>query len=339
MRATSVAQFEADRDATLAPLEQVRDDVWSLPLAMPGDHIPYSLCYLLRDSDGRIHVIDPGWDSEENWESLLQALGQLGHEAADIRSIVATHLHPDHLGLADRVRRESGAPVILHEAEQAALGAEVARTAAQSEDSSDAALRELTNQLDAWGVPADRRAGIDHVTASAPLTAAMAADVVVASDQRLDIPGFELRTMWTPGHTPGHLCLRDDARSLLFTGDHLLPTIFSGLGLGGPTVSSPIADYLAGLERVSALVDHEVLPGHGYRFLGVADRAAEVAEHHLKRSRQVAEVLTELGDATTWEIASRLTWTAGWGNLASFYLYSALAQTAMHRAYVEGRSH
>jgi len=112
----------------------------------------------------------------------------------------------------------------------------------------------------------------------------------------------------------------------------------AGLGLGAPTDSNPLADYLSSLERVGVYPEHEVLPGHGYRFLGVASRAAASAEHHRRRSREVAAVLADAPESSNWQIAARLTWTAGWQNLADFYLYSALAQTAMHRDYVEGTS-
>ena len=161
------------------------------------------------------------------------------------------------------------------------------------------------------------------------------ADRTLVDGERLDIPGFDLRALLTAGHTSGHVCLREDARTLLFTGDHLLPMMHAGLGLGAPTASNPLADYLWSLQRVSAFPDHEVLPGHGYRFRGVAIRAAASAEHHLRRSREVVAVLADAPDSSNWEIAARLTWTAGWQNLTDFFLYSALAQTAMHRNYID----
>jgi hypothetical protein len=71
-----------------------------------------------------------------------------------------------------------------------------------------------------------------------------------------------------------------------------------------------------------------------YVFHGLAARCATTAEHHLRRSREVAERLRIDGDPTVWQVASELTWTAGWANLNGFYLLSALAQTAMHLEFV-----
>lgn len=325
MHPTSPAQFEASRSGAVPQPERVRDDVWALAQLMPGGYLPYSLLYLLRDSERGFHVIDPGWDSPENWDGLVALLATLDASPADIRSITSTHLHPDHIGLAGRLREASGAPLQLHEAEAAAIGSPF-----DSPLSADSGAL----QLEEWGVPADRRDEILRITAQASRFVPPDADRTLVDGERLDIPGFDLRAMLTPGHTSGHLCLRDDERSLLFTGDHVLPMIYPGLGLGAPTTTNPLADYLASLELVSGYPDHEVLPGHGWRFSGVADRAAETAGHHLRRSREVAAVLVDAPDSNTWQIASRLTWSAGWSGLVGFLLYSALAQTEMHLDYL-----
>ncbi len=325
MQPTSPAQFEASRSGAIPGPERVRDDVWALAQRMPGGYLPYSLLYLLRDSEGAFHVIDPGWDSPENWAGLTAILDTLDATPADVRSITSTHLHPDHIGLAERVREASGAPLQLHETEAAAVGSpfDVARGA-----------EAVAAQLESWGVPTDRRDEILRITAQASHFAPPAADRTFIDGERVDIPGFDLRAMLTPGHTSGHVCLRDDERSVLFTGDHLLPMIYPGLGLGAPSDSNPLADYVTSLERVSRYPDHEVLPGHGYRFRGVAARAVETAEHHFRRSREVAAGLADAPNASTWEIASHLTWSAGWRKLVDFLLYSALAQTEMHRDYL-----
>lgn len=296
----------------------------ALQVAMPGGHIPYSLCYLIDDASGRVHIVDPGWPSDDNWASLTRALRASGHDVDDIASVIVTHLHPDHLGMADRVRAASGASLVLHEREQAALVTMAGRAPAESAE----------HRFDVWGVPAERVPELDLTAERPPMDAQLPADVLVTDGELLDIPGRAIRVVLTPGHTPGHICLVDAEDGLVFTGDHVLPTINPGLGLGGETATNPIGDYLTSLERIAVFDQHQVCPGHEYVFRGLAARCATTAEHHLRRSREVAERLRIDGDPTVWQVASELTWTAGWANLNGFYLLSALAQTAMHLDFV-----
>ena len=325
VQATSSPQFSASQSRTVPPIEQVRDDVWAVAIPMPGGHIPYSFNYLFRDTDGGLHVVDAGWDSDENWQLFVDAVESIGATIGDIRSIIITHMHPDHIGMAARMREATGAPVILHRAERDAL--EAPRSTSREGEI-------LAQHLDEWGVPADRLAELLVVMGGGAPMAPVIVDRIVEDGEPIEMPGITLIPMWTPGHTNGHICLRDDQRGLLMTGDHLLPTMHAGLGLGGLSETNALADYLRGLRWVSEYTQHEILPGHGYRFTGVEKRAHQSAEHHLKRTRQVAAILAEQPDLSVWEIGSRLTWSAGWENLANFYLYSALSQTEMHRDYV-----
>ena len=325
MRATSTNQFDASSAGSVPPLERVRERVWALGTAMPGGHIPYSLLYLVRDAADGVHVIDPGWASDENWAGLLGALAAIGSGLSAVGSITATHLHPDHIGMAQRLRGETGAPVQVHALEARALA-----TIGDGGWTPSA----LAHELDEWRVPAGRREELERVLVGAPLQPSVQVDRVIDDDDRLDIPGFDLVAMHTPGHTPGSISLRDDANGMVLTGDTILPIMHAGLGLGGPTDTNPISDYLASLAALGRYPDHEVLPGHGYRFAGLADRAGQSVEHHLRRSREVAAILERDPAASIWDIASGLTWTAGWQNLSGFFLQSALSQTAMHRDFV-----
>jgi glyoxylase-like metal-dependent hydrolase (beta-lactamase superfamily II) len=326
---TSPGQFAASTsfvngpDGHLPAPEQVTADTWAIALPLPhGGTVPYTLCYVLLDENGEAHLVDPGYGTDENEALLRQGLAVLGTPV--IRSVIVTHLHPDHLGMADRIRTATGAKVVMHSREQKAI--ETVRHAVES----------LDDLFERWQVPAGSAPVVPSGrTVSIPLDS-RPADALLADGDLLDIPGREITAILTPGHTPGHLCLRDAAQSLLFTGDHVLPTVYPGLGLGGPTDSNPIADYLDSIDRIRPFDDHEILPGHGYRFTGLGERCDRIVAHHLKRSREVAAALAEFPDASVWETASRIRWTAGWQNLAGFNRYSALAQTEMHIGYLEG---
>jgi len=320
MQATSSDQYDSTVKATVPDLERVRDNVWAMPMPMPYGSVPYSLTYFVRDETGGVHVIDPGYNSIDNWGVLAFSLQRIGRSMTDVASIVVTHLHSDHAGLAERLRKSSGGRIVMHRAEQAAL-----HNLAQTDHSKI--------ECDAWGVPAERRKELDDVSLASAAYPAFTADELVEDGDVIEVPGRDLSVIHTPGHTTGSMCLRLAEESIIFSGDHVLPAVYPGLGLGGDNGGNPIADYFASLERIALYDDHEVLPGHGYRFTGLAQRAERTAAHHHRRSAEVSRVLLNNPNASVWETAGQLTWTAGWENLRGFYMQSALSQTAMHMDY------
>ncbi len=324
----------ADATVILPGPVQVRPGIWVLPQPMPAEYPPhFTLSYLVHDTDGALHLIDPGWDSDENHERLARLFAQIGASLGDLATILVTHLHPDHIGMADRLRRESGALIALHRLEQEAL-LERVRSAGPAPD---AAAGRATPFAE-WGVPPERIGELDAVAArlngdSAASTPPVRADLLLEDDQLIDLPGHPLRVLLTPGHTRGHVCLVHERQRIVFTGDTLLPAMFPGIGLGGPA-ADPIGDYLRSLELLEGYGGYEVFPGHGYRFADPVGRIETTRRHHLRRSDEIAAIVREHPDAPVWQIASEVTWTAGWHNLSGFYLFSALAQTAMHVQYL-----
>lgn len=327
MQATSSEQFDASISGAVPGIEEVRDGIFAVGMSsIPHGGPTYTLSYVVLDSTGAPHLIDPATDSVVNWDTLVRVLARFSLSPADVATITVTHLHPDHLGMAERVHSASGAPIVMHRREQLAVEEILGGTA----DSPQA----LAAQLDGWGMPEDARSGVRSLGQVGAELPERGADVLLDDGDRLDIPGRELLAIHTPGHTPGHLCIRDVDESVLFSGDHVLPTLFSGIGLGGPTSTNPLADYLGALRRVAAFDDHEVLPGHGYRFRGLAGRCQTIEAHHRRRSAEVAAALEARPDASVWQIAGELTWSLGWENLTGLYRQSALTQTAMHVEFV-----
>ena len=332
MEPTSPAQFAAfENKSPLLGLDQVREDVWSVGLPQPGPYQPhYSLSYLLRDTFGRIHVIDTGIDYRDNWERLVAGLAELDSSPEDVVTATATHGHPDHTGLVPKLQA-AGAVFQMHHLEQAEVDG--ARTFDPER---------ISAKLHEWGAPEDRIPQITPHMQSArhgeDARQRVSADHLLDEGDVLDVPGFSLRVLTTPGHTPGSTCFIDDDRELVFTGDHLLPNQFPAIGTGGNTDdSNPYPDYLAALAALPG--NYEALPGHGFRFRGLGNRVRQTTEHHLRRTREVEALLADSPGLSVWELASRLTWTAGWENLAGYYLYSAVRQTDMHRDYLQTLRH
>lgn len=296
------------------PAERVADDVWVVRMPLDVPYPPFTMTYLLVDRDGGVHVIDPGINRESNLELLHEALAFIDRSPADLRSSTSTHLHRDHTGLGLRLRELYGIPLSIHEEDQ--------RT------------------LDAWGMKPQRALdfrdwGVPDVVAdelaSLPVgdrRVSFQAERQLVDGDELDVRGFELHVIHTPGHTTGHIVLHDERRQLLFTGDHLLPHIHPGIGLGG-AAKDPIGDYVASLGMLERFGEPLVLPGHGYVFEGLQERARITRDHQLRRTDEVAALIEADPSASVWDIAARTSWTDSWDGLTPRNRANALRQTAM----------
>ena len=327
---TGFAQREAWRNKVLPPVEQIRGTVWSIPLPFPGNPMRYTLSYLLL-GDGEAVLIDAGWDSDAGMDHLVESLRQAGLGLTDLTGIVVTHSHPDHLGMAARLREASGAWVALGDLE-------VGRIAA--EEDPDLFLHTHRQELGMWGVPVDRLAEVAMDRLNFTRLQNLAdPDLRLKDGCAVAARGLDLRVVATPGHSPGHICLVDELHGIIFSGDHVLPRISPHIALELPGPSNPLADYYESLERIGFEDEMEVCPAHEYRFIGMQRRVAQLIEHNRERSAEVLRVVDRHRPETVWDIARRLTWSRGWDSLQDYSLRLAVSETASHVVYLRSQGH
>ena len=116
---TGTEQHAAWQAREVPGVEQLADGLWSIPVPMPGP-LRWVTVYAFAGPQGLV-LVDAGWDGEQAWTSLTDGLAVLGATPTDVRGVLVTHLHLDHLGLAARLREESGAWVALHAADREVL--------------------------------------------------------------------------------------------------------------------------------------------------------------------------------------------------------------------------
>ena len=308
----------------------VSDGVLSIPLPMPGRTMPYSLCYAIEDTAGDVHVIDAGMAAEGNWDALVRGLAVGGISIDRIATVTITHLHHDHAGLAARIRAATGAAVGMH----------VVDAATMAEGLSFADPLRPDEILDCWGVPRKQRTILRPVAErKVAIGQPVTIDTPLRDGDQINMKGRTLEVVHTPGHTPGQIVLHDRDAGLVFTGDHLLPSAFPGIGLGGHTHDAgadPIADYLNSLDILERLGASLALPGHEHLLARPATRIAHTRAHHLRRSGEVATLLEQDPKTTVWEVARRIPWSTAWNQLTGVRLFSAISQTDLHIRHLTG---
>ncbi|MER5962678.1 MBL fold metallo-hydrolase [Streptomyces sp. NPDC002057] len=304
------------------PLPQVTEHgggVWSLRVPIPDNPLGHTLVHVLDTDRGPV-LVDTGWDDPASWAELTGGLDALGLSVREVHGVVITHHHPDHHGLSGRVREESGAWIAMHAADTA-----VVRRTREAEPGTW--LDYLARKLATVGAPEEHLAPLRAARASGRITTlpglrSALPDREIVPGELLDLAGRRLRAIWTPGHTPGHVCLhleeehpsRLPGHGRLFSGDHLLPGISPHIGLyedpDDSTETDPLGDYLDSLERIGRLGVAEVLPAHQHAFADAAGRVRELLDHHEERLTGLLGLLAT--PLTPWQLAVRMEWNRPW---------------------------
>ena len=325
---TGTLQKQAWEDKLLPPVEQVRPGLWSIPVPIPNNPLRYVLVYALELSGGGVAIVDAGWDTDEAWASLSSGLEAAGGSASDVRAVLVTHIHPDHYGLAGRVREASGAWIGLHPADSGMLESRYGDT--------DDLLEAMGHFLADSGVPEDRLPDLAFASMVMKSMVTMAKPDVLFEDQKIiELPGWNLRTIWTPGHSPGHVCFYSAEERLLLSGDHILPRITPNIPAHAQQFPNPLGDYLESLAKVRDLGTDEVLPAHEYRFADLPGRVDEITAHHADRLDEIAEVVRRHPGSNAWQITLGLHWSRPWDEIESFMQRQANGETMAHLVLLE----
>ncbi|TLM72905.1 MBL fold metallo-hydrolase [Pseudarthrobacter sp. NamB4] len=225
--------------------------------------------YLVESNDG-LTLVDSGLPA--SWKTLDAALRGLGHSLDDIKALVLTHAHFDHLGLAHRLHTQFGVPVWVHAGDSF-----IARHPYRYRHEKSRFVFSLAHP---GGLPVLAR------MAAAGALRVRGVDGLSMFPQKagqtgsLPVPGSP-EVVFSPGHTAGHcgLYLRD--RGVLFSGDALV-TLDPYTGRRGPRIVAGAAtmDSRQNLETLTQLAQTGaslVLPGHGEPWTGGIQEAVDAA--------------------------------------------------------------
>ena len=295
---------------------------------LPGVHLvalplPSSLgsvnVYLVRLSDGYL-LIDCGMDTAPSFQALEQALTDLGIGWKEIRQILLTHIHPDHMGLAPKVLALSGAQLLLHGLDKALLDELAAH---------ETNLAWAGQVMSQWGTPAGL---IDEITAAAGAVQKnfrrLEPDHWLSGGERIATAIGDLEVLWTPGHSPGHVCLYHAGSRTLFAGDvileHITPNISWRPG------QDALAEYLQTLENLNRIEVDLILPSHGEPFSGHRAWIRQTIQHHEERCVSILACLAE-GPRTAHSMVPHL-WPR---TLSPVHYRFAIFEVLAHLEYLE----
>lgn len=201
--------------------------------------------YLVEDESG-LTLIDAGLAGQ--WKDLTAELTSMGRTPGDIRALILTHGDTDHIGFAERLRREFGVPVYCH-------AADAARARGEFKSKPTVGKVKLGPLLKFLGYAIAKR-GMS--------TTYLTSVTSVADGQVLDAPGAP-QIMALPGHSPGSIAVHVPLVDAVFVGDGLTTRhVLTGkVGPQPAPFTDDPAQAIESLERLRKTGAKWVLPGHG----------------------------------------------------------------------------
>ena len=273
--------------------------------------------------DEPITMIDTGVATDRAFDALVTGLRENCLALTDVKRIILTHKHIDHIGNAWRIQQYSDAEIMIHDCEVQSV------TDVDPAGEQHAAV--VARRLDEWKVPSGARPSPN--ASSLPRWEIQSAIATGLTDgQRIplgtgdDTADGYIEVVHTPGHTAGSICLRYG--SYLFTGDHVLPDVSPNVGGGDMRRRNLLRDYLSSLHRVRTEFSDDriqVMPGHGGPMETLTDRCNELIRHHEQRLDETVHILREHGAQSVYEVAARL-----FGEMKSFHVVLGCAEACAH---------
>ena len=275
---------------------EIEPGLWQLRMPLPWDTISSVNAFAIARDDG-IMLVDCGSAGDPTyWDAMVRSMAAAGYSVSDVRLLVATHTHSDHVGPAARVIEESGCRFLMHEASAHFYDA------MRESERIEAARR---GRAAREGVPDERLDDFGDVREETEgVLEPVEPDGHLVDGMRLPSTLGDWEVVETPGHAPSHVCLVQRERGLAIVGDLVSRNFAPYLDYGYSP--DPVAELLASYDRVGAIDGIRVgLPGHG-RPLDDLTGAIETYRSGIHGRIEDARGAVSVGPAGAYEMTRRM---------------------------------
>lgn len=265
----------------LGEAAKIAEGLWVLsqPMLYNPSHIN---CYLIEDEKG-LTIVDTGIpmpDVKENFEKLFDsALAKNG-----IQRIYLTHGHPDHVGTAQWLQEQTGAPILISKEEYHAVQSLWRGSSDEKE-----AVAEFFQR---WSIPADQigsiHAMLEGFKAGCPDLDQCQLEYIT-ENQTFDIGHRKWQIISGWGHTPHNSALFCQDDGIMLSGDQILPSIFPNISIWYGSDSNPLQLYLDSIQAQKSLAISLVCPSHGGTLENIQQRIDKITKFHLDRIKRAIE--------------------------------------------------
>lgn len=300
---------------------QVAENLWTFAIELPRNPLKSLNCYVVKDpAGGRELLVDTGFFFPECTQTLMHGIEQLGLRPENT-DVFLTHIHSDHVGNAAYLEKQ-GFRIIM-----GALDYDLLCTEADARwgDSLDMLCRE--------GMPKAVLEALSTRTSAVPATAGSFNARKVYNGDVLSYGEYNFECVFTPGHSPGHMCLFDEKKKTVLLGDHVLFDITPNICVWSCMTDS-LGMYISSLHRIRDIDAEIVLPAH--RTTGgmtLPERVDELLAHHERRLAEAMSIIRTEPGLNAYEIAGRMRWhirADSWDDFPVGQKYFAHGETVAH---------
>lgn len=304
--------------------KELLKNIYLIEVPLPNNPLKNLNSYFIRGKERNL-LIDTGFNSDICYKALTEGLDEIRANMKNT-DIFLTHLHSDHSGLSKRIASESS-KIYIGNVDMNYL--KYLRKGKYWDDTKDKFMNQgfsedefimnkETNPIIKYAPPGDT-----EYTA-------------VEDGHVFDLGGIKLKTISTPGHTPGHMCLYVEEERILFSGDHIIFDITPNLS-PLPGITDSLGSYLESLEKLKELEVEHTLSSHRSAMGDDKKRINEIIEHHIERLDEAYSIVENSKGLSSYEVASRMTWSVrlnNWQDFPPHQKWFAVGEAAAHLDYL-----
>lgn len=301
--------------------EQLFPNLFRIVVPLPNSPLKDLNSYVIKSHDRNL-IIDTGFNRNVCYEAMDKGLKALEIDLSKT-DFMLTHMHSDHTGLVSRLATDTSRVYISR------IDSRVFNENIDWQAMMDYALHNGF-QLEELIKAAESHPGFKYSPKKIP-------EFTLLDDGSLiEMGDYRLTCILTPGHTEGHMCLYEEDKQLLFSGDHILYDITPHIESWSYEINS-LKNYMKSLDKVRNMPAKLVLPGHRNFFTDLTGRIDELKKHHEIRATEVLDVLGE-NTMSAYDIAAGMTWDIdceNWEQFPTTQKWFAVGEAIAHLLYLE----
>lgn len=305
----------------------------------PFDGLKFVCIYLFKVDNHKI-LIDAGLNFPD-WKKIFFAeLKNLNVSFKEIDYLIITHEHPDHIGLMKTIKRKNpNIQILMHN-----ITHELIKWLSNPDniDQIRSAANALSIRTKKFGVSEKQTKRIfQYMSSMHNLVQYCKPDKILNDYDEISFDTTNLKIIWTPGHSPGHICVFDEKSRFLFSGDHVLSRITPHIGnfLINPSLekdydfSNILHHYLTSLDRIDTLDSKLIFPAHQEVIYNPHEQIKSIKEHHKNRLLEISKLI-EKKPLTPYGISQ-----IHFGeDLSEMNTFLALSEVLSHLNYLENQN-